>query len=98
MANTDKAFGFRPIGNLSATGAQKQYGYEIADNQAGTIFQGDLVALASGFITGFFQLHTLLRWACLTVATTSILLQASPRSRTSIQVLSTSLPARSLPM
>ena len=53
MANIDKAFGFRPIGNLSATGAQKQYGYEIADNQAGTIFQGDLVALSAGFITKF---------------------------------------------
>ena len=53
MANIDKAFGFRPIGNLSATGAQKQYGYEIADNQAGTIFQGDLVALSAGFITRF---------------------------------------------
>jgi len=53
MANIDKAFGLRPIGNLSATGAQKQYGYEIADNQSGTIFQGDLVALASGFITRF---------------------------------------------
>jgi len=53
MANIDKAFGFRPIGNLSATGAQKQYGYEIADNQAGTIFQGDLVALSAGYITRF---------------------------------------------
>jgi len=53
MANTDKAFGLRPIGNLSATGAQKQYGYEIADNQAGTIFQGDLVALSAGYITRF---------------------------------------------
>ena len=53
MANIDKASGLRPIGNLSATGAQKQYGYEIADNQAGTIFQGDLVALSAGFITRF---------------------------------------------
>ena len=53
MANIDKAFGFRAIGNLSATGAQKQYGYEIADNQAGTIFQGDLVALSAGYITRF---------------------------------------------
>ena len=53
MANTDKAFGLRAIGNLSATGAQKQYGYEIADNQAGTIFQGDLVALSAGYITRF---------------------------------------------
>jgi hypothetical protein len=53
MANIDKAFGLRPMGNLSATGAQKQYGYEIADNQAGTIFQGDLVALSGGYITRF---------------------------------------------
>jgi hypothetical protein len=53
MPNIDKAFGLRPIGNLSATGAQKQYGYEIADNQAGTIFQGDLVALSGGYITRF---------------------------------------------
>jgi hypothetical protein len=53
MANIDKAFGLRPIGNLSATGAQKQYGYEIADNQAGTIFQGDLVVLTGGYISRF---------------------------------------------
>jgi hypothetical protein len=53
MANVNKAFGLRPIGNLSATGAQKQYGYEIADNQAGTIFQGDLVVLTAGFISRF---------------------------------------------
>ena len=53
MANTDKAFGLRPIGNLSATGAQKQYGYEIADNQAGTIFRGDLVVLTAGYISRF---------------------------------------------
>ena len=53
MANIDKASGLRPIGNLSATGAQKQYGYEIADNQSGTIFQGDLVALSAGYITRF---------------------------------------------
>jgi len=53
MANIDKGFGLRPIGNLSATGAQKQYGYEIADNQAGTIFQGDLVVLTAGFISRF---------------------------------------------
>ena len=53
MANIDKAFGLRPSGNLSATGAQKQYGYEIADNQGGTIFQGDLVVLTGGFISRF---------------------------------------------
>jgi hypothetical protein len=28
MANVDKAFGLRPLGNLSASGSQKQYGYE----------------------------------------------------------------------
>jgi hypothetical protein len=50
MANINKPFGLRPSGNLSATGAQKQYGYEIADNQAGAIFQGDLVVLYDGYI------------------------------------------------
>ena len=53
MANVDKAFGLRPLGNLSGTGSQKQYGYEIADNQAGAIFQGDLVALKDGYILQF---------------------------------------------
>jgi hypothetical protein len=50
MANVNKPFGLRPVGNLSATGAQKQYGYQIADNQAGAIFQGDLVVVYDGFI------------------------------------------------
>jgi hypothetical protein len=50
MANVNKPFGLRPSGNLSATGAQKQYGYEIADNQPGAIFQGDLVVLFDGYI------------------------------------------------
>jgi hypothetical protein len=50
MANVNKPFGLRPSGNLSATGAQKQYGYEIADNQSGAIFQGDLVVLFDGYI------------------------------------------------
>ncbi len=59
MANVNKAFGLRPLGNLSATGAQKQYGYVIGDNQAGAIYQGDLVTLASGFIVKFdATLHT----------------------------------------
>ena len=53
MANVDKAFGLRPIGNLSATGAQKQYGYEIADNQAGAIYQGDLVTIFDGYVVKF---------------------------------------------
>jgi hypothetical protein len=59
MANTNKPFGLRPMGNLSATGAQKQYGYLIADNQSGAIYQGDLVTLKSGFIVKFdATLHT----------------------------------------
>jgi hypothetical protein len=53
MANIDKAFGLRPMGNLSATGAQAQYGYEIADNQAGAIFQGDLVTIFDGYLVKF---------------------------------------------
>jgi hypothetical protein len=59
MANVDKAFGLRPLGNLSATGAQKQFTYAIAANQSGAIFQGDLVTLAAGFIVKFdATLHT----------------------------------------
>lgn len=59
MANVDKAFGLRPMGNLSATGAQKQYGYLIADNQSGAIYQGDLVTLSGGYIVKFDDtLHT----------------------------------------
>jgi len=53
MANVDKPFGLRAIGNLSATGAQKQFGYNIADNQSGAIFQGQLVTLKDGFILAF---------------------------------------------
>ena len=53
MANVDKAFGLRPLGNLSATGAQKQYGYEIADSQSGAIYQGDLVTIVNGYVVKF---------------------------------------------
>jgi len=53
MANVNKPFGLRPIGNLSATGAQKQYGYTIADNQSGAIFQGDLVTVYDGYLVKF---------------------------------------------
>lgn len=53
MANVDKAFGFRPLGNLSATGSQKQYGYEIADNKSGAIYQGDLVTIVNGYVVKF---------------------------------------------
>ena len=53
MANVDKAYGLRPMGNLSATGAQKQYGYLIADNQSGAIYQGDLVTVYDGYLVKF---------------------------------------------
>lgn len=53
MPNVNKPFGLRPLGNLSATGSQKQFGYEIQDNQAGAIFQGDLVTLKDGYIVKF---------------------------------------------
>lgn len=53
MANVNKPFGLRPLGNLSATGSQKQYGYEIADNQAGAIYQGDLVTVYDGYLVKF---------------------------------------------
>ncbi len=53
MANVNKPFGLRPLGNLSATGAQKQYGYEIADTQSGAIFQGDLVTIDNGYLVKF---------------------------------------------
>jgi hypothetical protein len=59
MANVNKPYGLRPQGNLSATGAQKQYGYQIADNQSGAIYQGDLVTLSAGYIVKFdATLHT----------------------------------------
>jgi hypothetical protein len=53
MANVNKPFGLRPMGNLSATGAQKQYAYQIADNQSGAIFLGDLVTNYDGYIVKF---------------------------------------------
>jgi hypothetical protein len=53
MANVNKPFGLRPLGNLSATGSQKQFGYLIADNQSGAIFQGDLVTIDNGFLVKF---------------------------------------------
>jgi hypothetical protein len=50
MANINKPFGLRPSGNLSATGAQKQYGYQIANSYATAIYQGDLVVIYDGYI------------------------------------------------
>ena len=51
MANADKAFGLRPLGNLSASGSEEtatDCGY-----QSGAIFQGDLVTLKDGYILQF---------------------------------------------
>ena len=53
MANVNNPYGLRALGNLSATGAQKQYAYTIDDNQAGAIFQGDLVTLVGGYLVKF---------------------------------------------
>lgn len=53
MANVNNPFGLRPLGNLSATGGQKQYGYVIDDNQSGAIYQGDLVTLVGGYLVKF---------------------------------------------
>jgi hypothetical protein len=50
MANVNKPFGLRPVGNLSATGAQKQYGYQIQAGYATAIYQGDLVVVYDGYI------------------------------------------------
>jgi len=50
MANSNNPFGMRPLGNLSATGAQKQYGYLIKEDYATNIYQGDLVRLVGGYI------------------------------------------------
>ena len=50
MANTNKPFGMRALGNLSATGAQKQYGYLIKEDYGTNIYQGDLVRLVGGYI------------------------------------------------
>lgn len=53
MANVDKPFGLKALGNLSATGGQKQFGYTIADNQSGAIYQGDLVTVFDGALVQF---------------------------------------------
>lgn len=50
MANVNKPFGLRPVGNLSATGAQKQYGYQIEAGYGTAIYQGDLVVVYDGYI------------------------------------------------
>jgi len=50
MANSNNPFGMRPLGNLSATGAQKQYGYLIKEDYGTNLFQGDLVRIVGGYV------------------------------------------------
>jgi len=52
MANADKAFGLKPLGNLSATGGQKQFGYVI-EAESDPIYQGDLVTVYDGYLVQF---------------------------------------------
>lgn len=51
MANQNKAFGFRPIGTVGSTPANNgDTKYRISSSYGTTIFQGDLVTLASGYL------------------------------------------------
>ena len=52
MANPDKPFGLRPLGNLAASGSQKQYGYVI-EAESDPIYQGDLVTVYDGYLVQF---------------------------------------------
>lgn len=52
MANTNKAFGFRPVGKAgSGYDGQGLTGYPIAANYDTAIYQGDSVTLTSGNVT-----------------------------------------------
>jgi hypothetical protein len=82
MANVDKAFGLRALGNLSATGGQKQYGYEIADNQSGAIYQGDLVTIFDGFVVKFAPATHTAAVGVFNGVFTPTPPRASPRSKT----------------
>ena len=94
MANVNKPFGLRPLGNLSATGAQKQYGYQIADNQAGAIYQGDLVVVYDGYIIKYdASTHAAPTGVFMVANTTIPHVLTSPHGRTTIPVASTSLQA-----
>jgi len=54
MANTNKAFGFSPIGRVGSTVAnQGDTQYRISSNYGTAIFQGDLVTLASGYLAAY---------------------------------------------
>jgi hypothetical protein len=86
MANVDKAFGLRALGNLSATGGQKQYGYEIEDNQSGAIYQGDLVTILTATSLSSLLLPTRLQLASSTAFFTPTPPRASPRGKTTTPV------------
>jgi hypothetical protein len=51
MANTDKAFGLRPLGKVgSNVNNDGDTQYRIASNTTAAIFQGDTVTLSGGFL------------------------------------------------
>ena len=51
MANTNKAFGFRPVGRVGSTVAnQGNTSYSIDSNYGTAIFQGDCVTLSGGYV------------------------------------------------
>jgi hypothetical protein len=51
MANTNKAFGFRPVGRVGSTVAnQGNTAYSITSNYNTAIFQGDCVTLSGGYV------------------------------------------------
>ncbi len=51
MANTNKAFGFRPVGaNGAGYDTQGLTSYPISANYATSIFQGDVVTLSGGYL------------------------------------------------
>ena len=52
MANTNKAFGFRPVGRVGSTVANNgNTSYSIASNYGTAIYQGDCVTLSGGYLT-----------------------------------------------
>jgi len=52
MANTNKAFGFRPVGKVgSGYDGQGQNSYPIEANYNTAIYQGDSVTLSGGYLT-----------------------------------------------
>lgn len=51
MANTNKAFGLRPLGKLgSNVNSDGDTQYRIASNTTDAIFQGDIVTLSGGYL------------------------------------------------